>query len=266
MSTAGLTLIYFSPTQTTRTVLEEIARGTGEEITDVIDLTLPENRAADAYNLNEGPVLIGAPVYGGRLPKDAADCFKKISAAGNPAVLTVLYGNREYEDALLELKDISSECGLFPLAAGAFIGEHSFSNEQYPIAPKRPDTGDLEKALTFGRQIAERLSENDFTKKESSLKVPGNFPYKEGVGAGAFQFIAVTDACDECGVCVSACPKDAVDEAEGYSIIEDRCIFCCACIKSCPQDARIIKECPILEKTKWLHANCAKRKEPELFF
>lgn len=265
MNKNELTLVSFSPTNTTRTVLEAIAKGMGIPISSVIDMTKPENRRNPGCDLNNGPVLIGAPVYGGRLPKDAADCFKLIRGSGNPAILTVLYGNREYEDALLELKDIAVESGFFPLAACAFIGEHSFSSKKYPIAPNRPDASDLETAFSFGKQIAGLLTHESKPIRIAPVETPGNFPYKDGMPAGAFPFIDVTSACDDCGICISACPKEAINETDNYSTIDEKCIFCCACIKACPQEARVIKDGPIYEKAKWLNKNCSKRKSPELF-
>mgnify|MGYP005623976701 FL=1 len=101
MSPENTTLVYFSPTSTTHTILKEIARGIGKEICAVIDITKPEIRNQNAPEFNNDLVLIGAPVYGGRLPKDAADYFKTIKASGSLAVLIALYGNREFEDALL---------------------------------------------------------------------------------------------------------------------------------------------------------------------
>lgn len=266
METQQLTLVYFSPTNTTRTIIQEIAKGLGREITTVIDMTQPQTRKKAFFNLPTGPVLLGAPVYAGRLPKDAADCFQRIQASGNPAILTVLYGNREFEDALLELKNIAVECGLHPVAAGAFIGEHSFASKKYPIAQSRPDSADLQKAFSFGKQIADLMEKEEILEKIGSLEVPGNFPYREGMGKGASSFIDVSEDCDDCGICLSVCPKEAINETDHYSVIPERCIFCCACIKSCPPEARVIKEGPIDEKAKWLHENYSKRKEPELFF
>lgn len=65
----------------------------------------------------------------------------------------VMYGNREYEDALLELNNIVVEAGFQPVAGGAFIDEHSFENDSTPIAKGRPDIKDLQKATEFGRTI-----------------------------------------------------------------------------------------------------------------
>ena len=117
-------LIYFSPTGTTRKVLEGIAGGITVEEAEHIDLTLPEGARQTIPPFSTELVIIGAPVYGGRLPVDAIERFKQLKADKTPAVLIVVYGNREYEDALLELKHLAVELGFNPIAGGAFIGEH----------------------------------------------------------------------------------------------------------------------------------------------
>jgi len=263
MSTSNITLIYFSPTNTTRTVLKSIAEGMGGTITREVNLTRPENRVDLSDLIFDGPVLLGAPVYGGRLPKDAVQSFKTLKASKTPAVLVVLYGNREYEDALLELKDIAVDADFNPVAAAAFIGEHSFSSNQLPIAPGRPNVKDLETAEQFGRKVAGLLeSQPDLI----SLEVSGNFPYKDGMPSGAPVFIQVTDQCDDCGICVASCPSEAIDEADRYATIASKCILCCACIKACPNQARVMMDGPLMDKAKWLYANCAEPKEPEFFY
>lgn len=265
MNPGNTTLLYFSPTSTTRIILEEIAKGMGKDALAVVDITKPEIRTQPAPVFDNDLVLMGAPVYGGRLPKDAADYFKTIRASGSLAVLVVLYGNREFDDALLELKNIAVADGFSPLAAGAFIGEHSFSGNDFLTAPDRPDEDDLEKAFSFGKQIARLLDHVQTPTDLSSVDVPGNFPYKDDMSMGPFSFIEVTEDCDNCGICVTACPKNAIDETHNYSTLEDQCIYCCACIKACPQQARILKDGPIKDKAKWLNETCARRKEPQTF-
>ncbi len=264
MNSKGITLIYFSPTGTTQKVLENITKGMGREVSSRIDITDPATRNQAPPALKDEMVLMGAPVYAGRIPKDAADYFKTLKGNGTPVVLTVVYGNREFEDALLELKNITSENGFIPVAGAAFIGEHSFSNDEFPIAVNRPDKEDLELACEFGKQISDMSLDQTGTLKD--LKVPGNHPYKDGMGPKAFPFISISEDCDNCGTCVSVCPKEAIDEDRGYITIDDRCIFCCACIKACPQNARSLMDGPMKDTAKRLHENCSASKAPQTFF
>jgi hypothetical protein len=98
-----------------------------------LDLTPPEARIPPFVEMQAELVVIGAPVYGGRIPIDAKFRLQRINAKNTPAVIVVMYGNREYEDALLELNDIVVETGFKPVAGGAFIGKHSFENDSIPI-------------------------------------------------------------------------------------------------------------------------------------
>jgi len=258
-------LMYFSPTHTTRRILEEIAKGIGQETTTIIDITKSETRDRKPPVFGNDLVIMGAPVYSGRLPKHAAQYFAGLKAEGALAVPVVVYGNRAYEDALLELKDLAGKSGFIPLAAGAFIGEHSFCSNEFGIAENRPDKEDLDKAFAFGRKIARILDGIGSLKDIKPLTVPGHFPYKEIVPRGPMDFIEVTDDCDGCGVCVAACPESAIDETKKYATLTERCIYCCACIKACPPGARIMKEGPLKGVAKTLSENCSARKEPETF-
>ena len=103
-------------------------------------------------------VLFGAPVYGGRIPPLAAKRLSRLKGNQTPAVVIVVYGNRAFEDALLELSDLVRARGFIPIAGAAFIGEHSFSTHDNPIAKARPDQADLKNAEIFGEKIKEKIS------------------------------------------------------------------------------------------------------------
>lgn len=62
----------------------------------------------------------------------------------------VVYGNRDYEDALLELHDILSENGFVVVAAGAFVARHSIFPD---VAAGRPDRDDLDRMAEFAERV-----------------------------------------------------------------------------------------------------------------
>ncbi|WP_320172187.1 4Fe-4S binding protein [Maridesulfovibrio sp.] len=263
MSCSKLKLICFSPTRTTRAVLDCIAEGIGADEVDVADVTLPENVPASCDCNGNDLVIIGAPVYGGRLPLVAVERFSALKANGVPAALVVVYGNRAYEDALVELKDITEKAGLKPVAAAAFIGEHSFSTESAPVAAARPDMQDREKAEEFGRSVARKLAEGDAV-SGPSIDVPGDRPYKERKeNAPAAPFSS--DECRLCGSCAEVCPTGAITVGETVETDPEKCILCCACIRACELNARIMEVPRILAASKWLVENCSERREPEMF-
>ena len=73
-------------------------------------------------------------------------------------MLVVVYGNRAYEKALIELDAFASAQGFKVIAGATFVGEHSYSTEQNPIAPGRPDANDLQYAEEFGAKIRTKIN------------------------------------------------------------------------------------------------------------
>jgi ferredoxin len=256
-------LIYFSPTQTTRKVIEGISQGLQIEKINRIDLTLPD-ACATMPPITADLAVIGAPVYGGRLPAMAVSRLRKVKGNGAPAVIVVVYGNRAYEDALLELRDLALEAGFNPIAAGAFIGEHSFSTESAPIAAERPDPEDLGKASAFGRMVLEKMKAGTFD-STNPLQVPGNVPYKEAKMLSDVSPVIRETFCIRCLKCHSVCPAAAINLSDPALIDKTSCIRCCACVKSCPVGAKAIEDPRIRQVSEKLSIDCAIRKEPEMF-
>ena len=259
------TLIYFSPTKTTKKVLEGIAQGIQINTAKHLDLTPPEAKMRNFEELHEEITVIGAPVHRGRIPIQAAERLKRIKAHNTPAVVVVAYGNREYDDALLELKNLVMEAGFIPVAGGAFIGEHSFSKETTPIATGRPDREDLQKARAFGAMIQKKLRDIHTLDEVPSLQVPGNFPYKEMVSRSGESPVTQEPLCIKCETCVTVCPAAAITVKETVMTDSVACITCCACVKSCPTGARIMEHPRIKEMAERLYKNCGDRKEPEMY-
>jgi ferredoxin len=259
-------LIYFSPTGTTQKVLESIAEGIAVEDVEHINLTLPQSARQIIPPLSDELVIIGAPVYGGRLSVDAIKRFKQLKANNTLAILIVLYGNREFEDALLELKNLTLELGFYPIAGGAFIGEHSYATEEVPIANGRPDRLDLQQAIGFGVKVNDKVTALQLSDAHIDLEIPGRFPYKaDGALAMAVCPATKEDSCTLCGICGSGCPTAAISINESVVTAIELCIRCCACIKNCPEGARV-KVGDMWENiASWLNENCSTRKEPQTF-
>jgi len=257
--------ICFSPTGTTRTVLEGIASGLGLGLAGQWDLTLPGYESPDLSGQDAPLALIGAPVYAGRVPETAVTRLREIDGQGVPAVVVVTYGNRHYDDALVELFDLAGEQGFVPVAAGAFIGEHSFSSAAMPVAQGRPDIEDIDKATRFGQSVAEKLAKADAKSLAEGLKVPGNRPYKEGWSQPPMAPSVSVEDCNLCGTCVDVCPTGAISVAEEASTDATKCIMCAACVRACPVGARVMDVPLIQGLNKKLYENFSERREPELF-
>jgi len=262
MSCNKLKMICFSPTRTTRRILDAIAEGFGVEDPEVVDVTRADKVPETCECSDNELVIIGAPVYGGRIPLTAVERFKTLKSSGVPVVSVVVYGNRAYEDALIELVDLAGEAGFKPVAGAAFIGEHSFSTEKTPVAVSRPDEDDLSKAREFGKSLAAKLKEGALAGTE--VEFPGNRPYKDRSPKASASPVS-NDDCQLCGACERVCPTAAISVGAMVETDPDKCIFCCACVKVCDFYARKLEVPKLLEVSKWLADNFSSRREPEVF-
>lgn len=115
-------IVYFSPTHSSEKIAKAIASGIGVPRRRVIDLTL--DRSGSDIKIADGDfVILCAPVYAGRVAPVAVERFRRLKIEGkDKAVVAVAYGNRDYDDALVELYDIAVDIGLEPVAAGLLSG------------------------------------------------------------------------------------------------------------------------------------------------
>jgi ferredoxin/protein involved in ribonucleotide reduction len=263
--------MYFSATNTTKKIVSDLAKKLANNIcpdsdVNVIDFTLPQGRLEPVAFADKDIVVLGVPVYAGRVPNVLLKYLNTIQGNGALAVAVVVFGNRNYDDALIELKDILESHGFHVIAAGAFIGEHAFSRT---LAQKRPDDRDMAIVNDFAGQICSKISEG----KINSVIVKGNSPYRpyykpkdrEGNPVDFRKITPKTNSnCNNCLICVDVCPMGSIP-ADDVSKMNGICIKCCSCIKKCPVDARYFDDENFLKHKGELEIDFAERKEPELF-
>ncbi len=91
-------------------------------------------------------------VDGGRIPALAAERLRLIPSGGAQCVCVVVFGNRDFDDALLELTDLARELSYKVVAATAISAsaEHSIIRK---YGADRPDKSDMEELISFGKTI-----------------------------------------------------------------------------------------------------------------
>lgn len=242
--------ILFSPTGGTEKVSHFISRQ-WSETTVKIDLSDPKTDLSRFHIGREDRVLIAMPSFGGRAPAVAIERLKKIDGNGASCTLVCVYGNRAYEDTLVEMEDAAQESGFRVVAAIAAVAEHSIL-PQY--AANRPDASDAKQLGEFAARIS--------SKSEAVGSVPGNRPYKKAGGSGLVP--KPTSACSKCGRCAAHCPVQAIDPVT-FAANAKACISCMRCVKQCPDHARKVNGVMVSIASLAIKKACSVRKENELF-
>lgn len=216
---------YFSPTGGTKKVSSIFADAMEKEVI-WHDLgskeTMPEKPEGET-------IVVAAPVFGGRIPSIVREKIEKLSGTGKKAVTIVVYGNRAYEDALLEMNDILIKCGFTVIASGAFVAQHSMAPE---VGAGRPDGEDEKEIHKFAKSVKNSTA-------TENVHVPGNRPYKPEMNMPVTPISL--PSCTKCGTCATICPTNAISVTDGaVNTDTEKCILCMACTHVCVKQARIL--------------------------
>ena len=253
-----LNLVYFSPTGGTKSVAGFVAAAWDMEKTE-IDLSALENTYPKHSFDKEDLCIIAVPSFGGRVPAIALEHIKDLKGGGAMAILIAVYGNRDYDDTLLELKNVAKSCGFVPIAAIGAVAEHSIMRE---FATGRPDEEDAAELKKFGEQIKAGIEEG-LPAEAAEIAVPGNENYCKYDGLPLKPKADKT--CTACGKCAEACPTGAIPRDNPSATENALCITCMRCVSLCPVQARSLNKIMLFAATKAMKKSCSGRKINELF-
>lgn len=246
--------ITFSPTGGTQRVGDRLCQSLGGNVV-ATDLCVKEGCLIAPSIGADDLAVISMPVYAGRVPAVAVHRLREIDSHGARCVIVAVYGNRAYDDALVEMLDVATELGYRVIAAIGAVAEHSIVRK---YGAGRPDADDARDLAQFAETIARKLASGS----DSVPEVPGNRPYKT---PKACPQPSAHGSCKECGLCAKRCPVGAISVDNPKRVDKDKCISCMRCVKVCPTHSRGIGTIVQAMVTQALKKGCATRKPNELF-
>lgn len=265
---------FFSPTGGTQKITETLAETMGRQLNLEVchlDLTLPAARQQVYSFQEEDLLLLGVPVYAGRIPnKILPDLEKCIQGSGRTPVIPVtVYGNRDYAEALRELCLLAESNGCISIAAAALVARHAFSRT---LGQGRPDAEDLAQLREFAATAATAIAE---AKEPMAIPLdrerpigPYYTPLKmDGTPARFLKAKPLTkeELCNQCGLCAKACPMGSISR-EDCREVTGVCIKCQACVRKCPTQAKYFADPDFLSHVEMLESNYVRRKEGTFYY
>ena len=245
--------IVFSPTGGTERVSKAITQNWS--LVETIDLSAPDTKFADICFESDSLSVIAMPSFGGVAPQLALNRLAMLKGNGAKCVIAAVYGNRAYEDTLVQMEDYARNAGFQVIAAISAVAEHSIIHE---YAAGRPNADDCEELAEFGDRILEKATSNQLSKPS----VPGNRPYKK---AGTGMIPKSNSNCTSCDLCAQKCPAGAISANTPGSTDKSKCISCMRCVSICPIHARKVSSVMTAVAAAAIKKACSVEKANELF-
>lgn len=273
MEIRKMTAVYFSPTGNAKKVAKAIAGACAEALSvslEEFDYTLPSAREHTREFSPEDLVIVCTPTYAGRIPNKTLPYVQNaFTGNGALAVPVAVFGNRNFDNCLIELRNELEAHGFHTIAGAGVPTEHVFFDG---LGTGRPDREDLDRLAAFGREIAKKsVALEEIPEK---IDVRGDDPvgaYYTPLGTDGKPAVFLKakpkvdlDACIGCGRCSEVCPMGSVSPTQS-EVCTGVCIKCQACIKECPMGARYFDDAAFLSHVQMLAENYTRRTEAEFF-
>ncbi|MCI5839791.1 MAG: EFR1 family ferrodoxin [Peptoniphilaceae bacterium] len=263
----NISKIYFSATGQTEKCVNFLAN----ELSKLLNFKVEDfnfTKPADRKNfpkIKNSLVILATPVYAGRVPNLLLKYLENFNCENSVGITLVTFGNRAYDDALIELTKIE-EKSIPTIASCAICCEHSFSNT---LGKNRPDEKDFLQMKNFAKKIAEKIKNKNF----KEINVKGNIPFRNYMKptdskGNTFNFKDVKvktnlNLCIDCKICAKNCPLGTID-FDDVSIVK-KCMKCNSCVKKCPTGAKYFDDENYLHHKKEIEEMYKSYKKSEYF-
>jgi len=265
--------VFFSATGTTEKIASRIGFNIASALNgelEIINFTPLNERSIERSFSPDDIVILATPTYAGRVPNLIVKYVESIMGNGAIGVPVVLFGNRSFDDSLMELKNIMIDNNFKVVGAGAFVGAHSFS---YTLGKGRPDTEDMAKADLLSNMVVEKINKNDLSCPENIKGRNPIGPYYTplGLDGNPVNILKVrpltSDKCDNCGLCAVLCPMGSINPENPKEYVgKGICIKCGACIKKCPKGAKYYTDEQFLSHKAYIEQHFERRAESEIYY
>ena len=244
--------IYFSPTGGVEQAVQAFGQALQEQLGGSVawlqhNFTLPNGREEAPLIAPDDWVIVGVPVYAGRVPNLMLPFLNTLRGNGAKVIPVVTYGNRAYDQALLELSQLMVQQQFQLVGAAALVSRHAFSDL---LAGDRPHVADRAALKAFAHAVVERWQEESnaplsnyspLRELTDSFGAPLHYYQPTDVVGNAIDLRKVkpitTDACRQCGWCAQQCPMGAISTHDPQQVT-GICIKCCRCVRGCPAGAK----------------------------
>lgn len=255
--------VYFSPCGSTEKIslfVADTIASTLDVPAERVDFTMPSSRETFLHFKKDDLVVFATPTYAGRIPNKIMPFVRdNITADNTPMINIATFGNRSFDDCLMEQKILLEKNGFISVGGLASVNRHVFSKK---IAPDRPSKDDMEDTKNFATKIADFLLKNplgniyvefDGDEHLTSYYTPLGENLKKA------NFLKATpktdmDKCTDCKICAMSCPMGSISFGDVDKII-GICIKCQACVIKCPENAKFFDDGDFLSHVKMLE-NC----------